>query len=750
MLPVLFSLTLCLSAALLFWVQLFTARILLPILGGSASVWNTCLVFFQVALLLGYLYAHATEKWLPQRFRIFLHPLLLLAAAIALPVSLRGITFPAGNANPVLWQLETLLVIIGAPFLILSGTAPLLQAWFARSSQRSARDPYFLYAASNLGSFGALLSYPVLVEPHLRLTQQSFCWTAGYFLLIALTSLCAFIIYRYRAENAAPEIVAPSEEIPVSPAPSGWQRLRWIVYAFVPSSLLLGVTSHITANVASVPFLWIIPLALYLLSFVFAFQTMFAIPKQILAFIQALLLVTVSLLIFLRMPQEPMGVLVAHLVTFFVTALLCHYELARTRPATRDLTEFYLLISFGGALGGIFNALLAPVLFNSVVEYPLVLIAACLLRPGVWPQRRGLRAVLGDLVFPGIVFALLYYGQNFARPNFNSLGSYSSWITSVAVALLRGINSMEPVIVLIAAALMMSCFQWRILRFTLGVAAVILATAFVTPNQTILMRARDFYGVYKVISVGPPTIYILKNGTTPHGYQDKTPGLELMPIGYYHKRGPLGRLFKAIEETDLTRHVGLIGLGTGGIVSYEKPGDDWTYFEISPTDIAIADDPHYFTFLRDCPVHPEVIPGDGRLSLAKQPDRSFDMIIIDAFTSDAIPVHLITREAVQLYLSKIRPDGVIVFHISNAYFDLGPALGNIAASLNLESLRWIYTVDRDDAIREGIISSDWVIMTRDEKILKMIMDGGSWFRLGPTAGQRIWTDDYSNLFGALR
>jgi spermidine synthase len=725
---ILFSGSLLISAALLFWVQLFTSKMVLPVLGGGAAVWNTCLVFFQVALLLGYLYAHATDRWLPSRLKGFLHPVLLLIAGLVLPVSLKGIAMPSGDTQPVLWLLKTLSLVVGAPFLILAGTAPLLQSWYSRTQGRSSRDPYFLYAASNLGSLAALASYPTLIEPHLHLTYQSTSWTVGYFLLAGLTVLCAIMTYIQDKGDRVSEVTAsPSQPV------NALTRLRWILLAFVPSSLLLGVTTHLTMDVAAAPLFWVIPLILYLLSFVLAFQRLVPISRRLVAWLQAVLLVALAC-VFLSGPGEKIIHLFAlHLAAFFVTALLCHQELSRLRPAVKNLTEFYLLIALGGALGGIFNALVAPLLFNDIIEYPLMLIVACLLRPGHLPRINRPWAALGDFFYPLVLFLILMILDYYCHIKIADL------------------NDKDLLIIVVIPALAVFSFQRRPVRMGLGLAVLIVIGLMMSDSDNTLIRTRNFYGVLKVTAENQPPMHMLYNGTTLHGSQSEDPMHHLDPLTYYHSKGPLGQMFTAVNGTSLTQHVGLVGLGTGTIACYEKPGEHWTFFEINPADVAIAQNSKYFTFLRDCPAHPEIVLGDARLSMSRQPDGSFDMIILDAFSSDSIPIHLITREAVQLYLSKLRPNGIIVLHISNRFLNLAPVIANIADSLNLTARYWRDDDDGDDNNSKtfGKTASDWVLVVHRDVDLKRIKNDPRWKPLLPLYHKSVWTDDYSNLFGAL-
>ncbi len=731
MLQILFGLALLISAALLFWVQLFTSKMILPVLGGGAAVWNTCMVFFQITLLLGYLYAHATEHWLNSRLKIFLHPILLLAAGIVLPVSMKGIDLPTAGSNPVLWLLGTLLVMIGAPFLVLAGTAPLLQAWYARTQARSSRDPYFLYSASNLGSLAALASYPTIIEPNLHLHNQSVSWTLGYFLLAGLALICALTVFLRIKGKPDRAVTAKTDDKAGKISP--WTRVKWTLYAFVPSSLLLGVTTHLTIDVAAVALFWVIPLILYLLSFVLAFQSLVQIPQNLVAHLQAALLVVLAIVLLSGVSDNILPLFALHLAAFFVTALLCHQELFRSRPAVKNLTEFYLLIALGGALGGIFNALIAPLLFTDIYEYPLMLIIACLLRPGALPQLNRKWLAFGDLVLPAVVFLTLVLLDRYTDLNFEDLSDSGS------------------LIVLVIAAIAVFAFQQRSIRFGLGMAALIIAGFIISDTDNTLAQVRNFYGVLKVTDDSDPPQHNLYNGTTLHGSQSQYPDRRLEPLTYYHPEGPLGQAFAAISGTTLTQRVGLVGLGTGTVACYEKPGEHWTYFEINPADVAIARNPDLFTYLRDCPAQPDIVLGDARLSIIQQPDYTFNMIILDAFTSDAIPIHLITQQAVQLYLSKLRMGGLILFHISNRYLDLAPVVSNVASSLGLKARRWDDEDDGDDddPKTSGKAASDWIIVARHDADFAKISKDKRWTPLLRTSDKGVWTDDYSNLFGAL-
>ncbi|HUN51870.1 MAG TPA: fused MFS/spermidine synthase [Candidatus Sulfotelmatobacter sp.] len=731
----LFSVTLFLAAALLFWIQLLIAKLLLPVLGGSAAVWNTALMFFQTALLGGYLYAHVSTRWLGAGRQMLLHLALLALAALTLPIALRA-GAPPTDGSPVAWLLGTLALMVGPPFVILAATAPMLQRWYAATRDPLAKDPYFLYAASNLGSLLGLLSYPTLIEPRLHLLRQNQGWSLGYLGLMALTAACALAVRAPASAGPALSAASAEEAAAGDDAPVAWiARLRWIVLAAVPSSLLLGVTSYLTTDVAAAPLFWVIPLALYLLAFVLAFQRTWPLPIGATTALQSFLLPPLALLVLMDVRAEPAISFPLHLAAFFVTALLCNQELARTRPPAARLTEYYLLISFGGALGGAFNALLAPVLFNDVYEYPLALVAACLLRPGLLPTWRERRPALADFLLPVVFLAALVALPLLQQVDFSDL-SQSATLTIVA-----------------AAAVVAYGFRQRPVRFGLALAAILFAGVLVEQSDNTLLRVRNFYGVLRVVDEDAPPSRTLYHGTTLHGEQSRDPARRLQPLSYYHPTGPLGQLFARIGGSTLTGRVAAVGLGAGTIACYGKAGEHWTFFEINPAVVGISREDHLFSFLADCPPKPDIVMGDARLSLAREPDGSFGLIILDAFSSDAIPVHLITREAVQLYLAKLRPGGLVVFHVSNRHLDLHPVLANIAADLHL-ALR----AESDDDSFEGTgtndsdekAASDWVVVARRADDLAFLAADGRWTEIEPDPAVGLWSDDYSNLLSVLK
>jgi hypothetical protein len=718
-------------------------KMVLPLLGGTPAVWNTSLLFFQAALLAGYLYAHLTTRWLAPRRQLALHLALLALSLVTLPVAVAAGWRPPGAGTPIPWLLGLLTVSLGAPFLMLSTSAPLLQRWFAHTSHPAAANPYFLYAASNLGSLAALLAYPFLIEPHLPLALQSRAWAVGYVLLLALVGGCAVVTARaVSARRAAvgseaghgTRPLAIGAEADARPVPAR-QVVRWVLLSFAPSSLLLGVTSYLSTDVAAIPLLWVVPLAIYLLTFVFVFARRPPLPHWLMVWAQAVVLVPVVILMMFG-TNRPLWFLAAfHLLAFFATAMVCHGELAASRPPAARLTEFYLWISVGGVLGGVFNVLVAPTAFDTLLEYPLALLLAVLLRPSVGyrpdavsPWRRRFR----DVALPLVVGLLVW---NVMRPE----AVPASW-GPYAVFALCGV-----------AGMICFLFRDRPLRFALGLAAILAGgTLGKGIDMNVLLRDRSFFGSYRVRQWGYANV--LMSGTTMHGGQDRRPANRREPLTYYHREGPLGQMFASLLQDRPAgdgRRVAVVGLGTGTIACYGRPGERWTFYEIDPLIERIARTPRYFTYLRDCPPRTDVVLGDARLRLAAAPADEYDLILLDAFSSDAIPTHLLTREALQLYLSKLAEGGSVAFHISNRYVDLRPVLTELARDARLAGV-----VGHDvklTAEQRAMLktTSVWVVLSRRATNLAALARQPGWEPLPPRADVRVWTDDFSDVLSVF-
>ena len=572
----LYAVTMFVSASLLFWIQPLFAKMALPFLGGAPAVWNTAMMFFQATLLLGYGYVHFVNQRLAPRTQVYVHILVVALAFVSLPIAVQGGYNP--DTDPVLGLVALLALSIGLPFFAVSATAPLLQRWFALSGHRDANDPYFLYGASNLGSILALIAFPFILEPALNLHGQGIAWAGGFVLLLVLIGLCALV----PAANRSPRPNStPREQTLRADGDRIWrQRGLWIALAFAPSSLLLGVTQHISTDIAAVPLLWVIPLALYLLTYVIVFARRPVLPHPWVIQLQPYILALALIGILFQGTNIWLSIGV-HLAVFFVLALSCHGELVKRRPEVGRLTEFYLCMSVGGLLGGAFNVLAAPVLFDGIYEYGLAVVAAATLRPGIW--RGALRDHLLDFAIPLaiVVFALTVH-------NFDFLANLGEAEPQGRLALFAVIG------------ILVFGFKERPLRFGLGVGAALLIYATALPGGDLLAQSRSFFGVYRVKTSTDGLARKLYHGTTMHGSQMLAASKTLEPTSYYTRQGPMGQLFRAVRERQSSLNVGLVGLGVGSTLCYSKPGDNWTIFEIDSLVAQIAKDNRYFTFLRDC------------------------------------------------------------------------------------------------------------------------------------------------------
>ena len=1017
--PFLFALTMFVSATLLFLVQPMIGKMVLPLLGGTPAVWNTCMVFYQALLLAGYYYAHKSTSSFDAKKQTTLHTLLLFGALGALAVAailtvdhspipvLKSIS-PQGDDYPFFGVIVLLMVAIALPFFVVSTSAPLLQKWFGETGHRSAKDPYFLYAASNFGSLLALVAYPAVVEPNLKLLHQAWLWAIGYAILVGLVLLCAKAVRKGAPpiENVQPTRAKTALGLPpaIDHAPTVLRQLRWLGLAFVPSSLMLGVTTFFSTDMASIPLLWIIPLSLYLLTFIIVFAK---VPKQLHLLMTLLMPVMVLLLVFVmtsHVKTKFSWLILLHMSTFFVVAMVCHGELAHDRPSPRWLTKFYLLMSLGGMLGGLFNALVAPIVFTFTSEYPITLVLGCLLLPAMFPERvRGgwtlfldfllpmavfglcrlvqsndqqlssyvfsqgryimasivlfaipaagavflkekdlrFRIALGILLassiaFYGVLDPLLFLAQRFAEPDLAqwlepSLWRWASvvvlfiayvvywrkrtdpdttlkyavhglaalvicfavmlagaqWITDeVTRDMAQRVKISEEIVrqILIFGVPAMICYFFveRPVRFGLAIAALWLAT-FVTEYRAEhksdvseryqVYYDRSFYGrlkierygrweristdlvpdeilsdrdTYKVkvetfdpdtqsktyslrkndalayqidtsVEKGEPRASFYKrreyvqlvHGTTVHGLQEADklssdipkallpaatmnwlgdlllehrfgseiqrikafPGRE--PLTYYHRTGPVGAMFKVFEDRNANNNsantsVGCIGLGTGTLSAYGKPGQSIVFFEIDTHVRRLVEGPKYFTYIDQAKaqnVKVEFIMGDARISLERL-DRKFGMIFVDAFSSDAIPAHLLTKQAVELYFQRLEDDGLLGVHISNRYLDLEPVVERICRELNLEARIMhgqMYESDKDPVTDVGKYASSWIAVARTKEALRAIeRDTQAWLQeekisysdrwipLNRRDDIGLWTDDFSPIIPILR
>jgi hypothetical protein len=721
----LFATTLFLSSFLMFTVEPMVARQMLPVLGGVPMVWNGCVVFFQAVLLAGYGGAHLLTQRLAAPVR-----LLVYAGLAVLPVAFVRLGVDAASAShasqaPLSWLLVALLTSVGPLFLVLAVSASVLQSTFASTSHESARDPYFLYAASNAGSLVALMAYPTVIEPLLALSQQARVWTIGYGLFVLFVLACA-VAARFALTGRAAAAPRAAAESPTSGEAITWtRRARWCVLAAVPSSLMLGVTTALTTDIAPVPLLWVAPLALYLLTFIAAFgktgerwtgRAARALPVLLLA-------VSASLLLDARPPI--IGALLLHLVPFLAAAMFCHGLLARDRPSPRHLTEFYFWLAFGGMAGGLFNTLLAPVLFSRILEYPLALAAVAFLRPQ--EPARGAPNML-DLALPVAAVAIAGFVVFRPWPSGNGLLLVLAVCTG-----LTWLRRRQAVTLATVAGVFLIASPWASLA-----------------TEPTFHAERTFYGTYRV-STTPGSSYVaLKMGTTLHGLQNTAPGRLREPLSYYHHTGPFGHLMAGVPRMRQPGAVAAIGLGVGTLSAYAWPRQEWTFFEIDPAVERIARDDRYFSFLTLCGGRCRVVLGDARLSLVARPDARYHLIVLDAFSSDAIPVHLITQDAMAVYLSRLAPGGVLAFHVSNRHLTLSPIVGRLARHNGLvarefrdrpaQGMRWA----RDKA------QSWWVMMARSPEDLGALMRDARWTEPQVTPATPLWTDDFSNVFSVLK
>jgi hypothetical protein len=894
--PLLFAVTLFVSASLLFMVQPMVGKMVLPLLGGSPAVWNACMVFFQALLLLGYLYAH----WVTTKFRtrkqwaihtaVLGAPIAVMAVAALLsgrhtPIAIAESFAPTGESSSILYVLASVMalltVAIGIPFFVSSTSAPLIQKWFAETGHPSARDPYFLYAASNAGSLIALLGYPLVIEPNLSVVGQTWLWAVGFVVLAGFVVVCG---------NAAANPVAvppPPAKLPATkgkpgestagaeagagkgaaePPPSGLRKAKWVVLAFVPSSLMLGVTFHMTTDIASIPLLWVGPLALYLVTFIIAFSTI--LPPWFRLVVGNLSPVMILLLVFVIISGavgRQVGLeLLLHLLAFFAAALMCHYELARDRPGTEYLTGYFLLMSLGGVLGGLFNALIAPLIFPQDYEYKIALVLACFLVPrlsaspkkddpttplaprpfresavtfaitaavflivgvvgyltlglassvelwylvsllvawalvGVWaavPQRLDpTRRIVGappstftrlaarsratdwaavlDAALPftvGVAFQLLFW--------LSQVEEFQRGCQSLANTL--KLETSTILLVVVYAVPVMVCFFFvdRPIRFGLSVAVILAMSAYRDRDRDLVHSERSFFGILKVerqispqypflldengrpvrdddgIRKGAGRIEYLRlvHGTTLHGTQIRrlennvfdyfqqllppTPSpLDAIaatgaiqkfnapeePLTYYHRTGPVGAMFRELRQrkggADAKADVAMVGLGTGSVSCYALPGQKLTFYEIDPAVRNLVEPPTHFTYVDDAKKRGATIDfrmGDARLKLNEDVDARYTLLLVDAFSSDSIPVHLLTLEAVQLYFNRMPEDGILALHISNKFVKLEPVVARIAEDLGVAARVW-----NDDGERgPGKTASSWVVLARKEEYL---------------------------------
>ena len=721
------------SALLLFSVQPLFTKMVLPRLGGSPAVWSVAMVFFQSLLLAGYAYAHYLTQLRNRMLIVAIHLVLLVIALLSLPLSIAGGWGEPPTSGYAFWLLGLFAVSIGLPFFALAANNPLLQAWFVRTGHPNGPDPYFLYASSNIGSFLALLSYPVLLEPMFTLRTQNLIWTGTYGLLIVLIAACGLLLLRSPVTSVPDR---PAEETDAPPPP--WiLRLRWIFLAAVPSGLLIAVTAHISTDVAAAPLLWVLPLSLYLLTWVLVFQSRPLLPHKWVLMAQPLAITGVIVLLAVGGEQNLLLTLGGHQLCFFVIAMACHGELARTRPAAKYLTGFYVALSFGGMLGGLFAGLIAPYAFSWVAEYPILLALAALCRPPGGEERFASWSAWYWPFLAVLAVALIAPAH--------SEGRVTAWLADKRVWMIGAVGVLSALL-----ALGLNANRWKI--FATVVVALVLIRAYPADDGRV-ETVRSFFGVHKIVVTPHGQYHVLMHGTTIHGAQkfqndDGTPVTgRPEPITYYHKDGGIGQAITAVRERKGSAlRVAVIGLGSGTLTCAAEPGETWKFFEIDQSMVDTARDPKYFTYIQNCAPDLKPVIGDARLTFAREPDGVYDLIIVDAYSSDAIPIHLATKEAMAIYKDKLAPQGAVVMHVSNRHLELSSVIVGIANANGLES--WVYSED-SDRDNEYIFATSVVVCAREEADVGELASSDEWALTEANGKQRVWTDDYSNVLGAV-
>ena len=725
----LFAATLFLSAALIFVAQPMFGKMVLPHVGATPAAWTTCVLGFQAALLLGYAYAHFV------RVPPLVHVAFLLVPLATLPVGLVAGTAPPAGGNPTLWLLARLVASLGAPFVALAASAPVLQRWVRGT-------PYGLYAASNAGSLAALLAYPFVIEPALPLARQARWFSCGYGVFVVLALACA-LCARGPLEAAAP---TPTQ------VESRGTVARWVGLAFVPSSLMLGATTFIATDLASLPLLWVVPLALYLVSFIVGFARRRAYPSPVVLAGLVALLLPLFFLSIARVSSSPTLILM-HLGFLLLTGIVFHGELARVAPPPAQLTRFYLALAAGGALGGLWNAL-APFLFDGITEYPITMALACLLLPrapaptsGAGERERELLRSVG--IDPGAVAGLApSAGADAGRQRrLDVWVPVATTVFALAAGLaLRGAGQATRALVALALPIV-ACALLSVRRRTrlaLGLAGVLVASGLGAGDSSgVRFRARSFFGVLRVED--QDGVRSLIHGTIVHGQQSLDARLSREPTAYYHRNGPAGQIFAALRaaRAGQAAEVAVVGLGTGTLAAYGQPGDRFTFYEIDAMVERIARDARLFTWLADSRAAVDVVLGDARLALAAAAPGRYHLLVVDAFSSHAIPMHLVTREALALYLSRCAPHALLALHVSSRHVRLDEPVGALARDAGLAGL-----IRRDHAPASVLETpSAWIVLARTPADLGPLASDERWRPL--PAGGRAWTDDFSDLLGAI-
>jgi spermidine synthase len=723
----LFVLTIFVGSFLLFLVQPMIARMALPRLGGAPAVWNSAMLVYQALLLGGYAYAHALGRLSISRQAV-VHIALLAAAAFWLPIGLAAI-YPSATANPALWVPYLLALSIGPLFFVVSAQAPLIQRWYSVAS--GGRDPYALYAASNLGSFGGLIAYPLIVEPRLALADQSLLWSSLYAVLGVLVLACASMLPRGRIAT----IDLPESE----PAPLR-RRLMWVLLAFVPSGLMLSTTTYITTDIVAMPLLWVLPLGLYLLSFSVAFAHRRGLSDSIGRLSPFVLLIFGALSI-RNGAAYPLQTMAASLTLLFTISVALHGAMYRLRPAPDRLTGFYLAMSVGGVLGGIFSGLLAPLVFDWTYEHPLLLVLAGVLVPLTSPvnalQRlwNDDRRALPLTLFIAVAIIILFFLSVTGRAD-------DVWV-AFAITMLGvvAVGRRAPFLIALSGALLV-LGVWQAFELTSRPEA----------------RTRSYFGIYTIRDHPDEATRTLAHGTTYHGLEILKPGRLREPTSYYGPHSGVGQALLALASApgEGAARIGVVGLGTGTLACYARPSQHWTYFEIDPAVVHIARDSGKFHFLQACLPDVPIVIGDARLTVTARPAASLDLLALDAFSSDTVPMHLLTREAFDTYARALAPKGVLLVHISNRFLDLEPVVAEAARAGGWTAMIYNDHVDPNSVAGRYLSSSTWVALSRDPAMIAAIVarapksKDSQWRKLNYQRGFTEWTDDFASILPLIK
>ncbi|MBU1107286.1 MAG: fused MFS/spermidine synthase [Candidatus Riflebacteria bacterium] len=750
MVTAIFTLGIFAGSFLLFLVQPMVGKILLPVMGGAPAVWTTCMLFFQMMLLAGYLYAEKTLRYLGCMRQSILHVLLMTGGCILLPLNVQLDSAEQAIINPTSWLMMRLIASVGFLFFMISANAPLLQRYYSQAGQNDSGDPYFLYSASNAGSLLALLAYPFLIEPFFTLTAQRNIWSALYFLQIIFVIFCSMTL-RHSENRISSQSLVAGNSLDTDSSTTWRQSLFWVILGFIPCSAMLAVTTHFATDIASLPLLWVIPLSLYLISFIFAFARNsrwrdidwenYMFPVVLLAMI----IYQVKLVerIWLTIP--------IHLLAMFLICMYFHCRLAKSRPAVELLNSFYVWMSVGGIAGGIFNGIIAPAIFVTQAEYILTLFAA--------------------VIFASAISKKLAVSEfSFAR----KLSVFVLYVSAItALAFMDEYNmirlTQEGGIFLALVGLLFVDAFYRAQRLAWISLLIILAIGpFVQQTDApIVLTTRSFFGIMKVTRIGnhgkffdpdlrieadKDLFYLLQHGTTLHGIERRVESMRMkFPLSYYSRESPVGTAMRAGMIGRRFKNIGVVGLGVGTLVWYGRDWQHFDFFEIDPVVIEIAENPKLFSYLEKSKASWQNFVGDARISLQKIADSKYDLLILDAYSSDAVPIHLLTVEAFRLYQKKTRPDGIMLFHVSNRYFNLTTVIKRICDELGLACLFASgipshYSVRYDKYDFSQIISSQWVAVAADPAQLEKLKRYHRWQKIASPKNFDLWTDDYANLF----